>query len=278
MKDEYTFDSNEMLRQKIRQILSFGKKQRGMVYFEGRFSDFKSARELCLGKGYEGEQIFARVKESAIAVKEGRAAYERDGYLFYEKDYYLQLLSVLYEVFLQYGELNIIDFGGSLGSTYFQNKDRLKKISDRVEWNIIEQRHFVEWGRSNLEDDVLRFYYNINEIEKCNCIIFGSSLQYLEKYETILAQIREKEIPYVVVDRLPVSNESWVSVEYVHEPIYEAVYPLYILSEDMLAKQFEDLGYVLDLRWMKEKDEVWQIDNKLVKEKSFLFVKSEKEK
>lgn len=276
MIDEYTFSNNEMMRQKMRQILSFRKTQKGMVYFEGRFSDFESAEKVCFGKGYEDDKIFVKVKKSAMAVKEGKACYERDGYLFYEKDYYLQLLAILYEVFLQYGELNVIDFGGSLGSTYFQNKDKLIKNIDKIEWNIVEQKHFVEWGKKVLEDNILKFYYNVNEVEKCNCVVFGGSLQYLENYKAILMQIVDKGVPYIVVDRVPVSNESWVSVEYVHEPIYEAVYPLYIMDEAALIKQFRDLGYVLDQKWMKEKDEVWQIENKVIKQKSFLFVKEEK--
>ena len=91
-----------------------------------------------------------------------------------------------------------------------------------------------------------------------------------------MTKIAERKIPYLVIDRLPVSNETWVSIEYVHEPIYEASYPLYILSENDLISLLRDIGYVLEQTWIKEVGEVWQVDNKLVKEKTFLFVRGEK--
>ena len=274
MFDEYTFTSREMLRQKIERCLTFWRNRQAMVSFEGRFPSFEIAKEKC--GGYEEDTIFEKVKSAAISVKEGKACYERDGYLFYEKDYYLQLLAILYSVFLEYGELNVIDFGGSMGSTYFQNKDKLINIIDKIKWNIVEQKHFVDFGKEYLEDEILKFYYAIYEIEKCNCVIFGSSLQYLENYKVFLTKIAERKIPYLVIDRLPVSNETWVSIEYVHEPIYEASYPLYILSENDLISLLRDIGYVLEQTWIKEVGEVWQVDNKLVKEKTFLFVRGEK--
>lgn len=273
MIDEYTFSSMEMFRQKIRGV--FRGKGQDMVSFQGRFPDFRTATEIC-GEGYGSENIFKKVSKAAITVKEGKAAYERDSYLFYEKEYYLQLLAVLYEVYFEYGELNIIDFGGSLGSTFFQNKDKLVKYIDQIKWNVVEQGHFVDWGKSKLEDKNLRFYYSMKEVEKCNCVLFGSSLQYLENYHIFLKEIADRDIRYLIIDRLPVSNDTWVSVEYVHEPIYEASYPLHIICEDELIDEVSALGYRLTQKWIKDTNEVWQIDNKLIKEKTFLFLKEEK--
>lgn len=273
MIDEYTFSSMEMFRQKGREL--FRGKSRDMVSFQGRFPDFNTASGAC-GKGYGSDSIFKKVTSATLAVKEGKAAYERDGYLFYEKEYYLQLLAILYEVFFEYGECNVIDFGGSLGSAYFQNKDKLIEYIPQMKWNVVEQKHFVEWGKDNLEDENLKFYYAIDEVEKCNCVLFGSSLQYLENYHTFLKEIADRDIKYLIIDRLPVSNETWVSVEYVHEPIYEASYPLHIICEDELIDEVSALGYRFAQKWIKDTNEVWQIDNKLIKEKSFLFVKEEK--
>lgn len=86
MIDEYTFSKRELLYQKLSKYLKFWVKQKMIVSFEGRFADFDSARKLC--GGYEEQTIFEKVKNAAIAVKEGKACYERDGYLFYEKEYY----------------------------------------------------------------------------------------------------------------------------------------------------------------------------------------------
>lgn len=270
MLDEYTFSPKEMLRQKVKGI--FRRKNQPMVSFEGRFPDFETACGVC-GKGYGSDSIFEKVTKAALIVKEGRAAYERDGSIFYETEYYLQLLSVLYEVFMEFGECNVIDFGGSLGSTFFQNKDKLIQFIPKIQWNVVEQGHFVDWGKSHLENDKLKFHYLMSEVDRCNLVLFGSSLQYLEDYHVYLKQIADRNVKYLVIDRLPVSNETWVSVEYVHEPIYEACYPLHIICEDELIQEINLLGYELSTTWIKDANEVWQLDNKLIKIKSFVFVK-----
>ncbi len=42
-------------------------------------------------EGDENTCIFEKVKNATLMVKEGKAAYERDGFLFYEKEYYLRM-------------------------------------------------------------------------------------------------------------------------------------------------------------------------------------------
>lgn len=269
MIDEYTFDNKEMLKQKIKGV--FAKKGHEMVMFQKKIASFEIARNMC--EGYEADQIFNKIKKAALEVKNGKACYERDGYLFYERDYYLQLIAILLGIYLERGKLQVIDYGGSLGSTYFQNRDKLVPYVDELNWNIVEQKHFVEWGRKNLEDDFLKFFYSINEIDVCNCVLFGSSLQYLENYREILSELSNRGVEYIIVDRVPVSNESWISLEYVHEPIYEAVYPALIFEECGLTGLMEKLGYVLEMKWVKDVGESWQLGNKLIKEKSFFFFK-----
>ena len=272
MIDEYTFSSMEMLKQKI--CAAYRNKSRPIVSFRGRFPDFKAAYEIC-GEGYGSDSIFEKVTNAALAVKSGRAVYERDGCVFYKAEYYLQLLSVLYEVFMEFGECKVIDFGGSLGSTFFQNKEKLIRFIPQISWNVVEQRHFVEWGKNNLEDEHLKFFYLMDEVDRCNCVLFGSSLQYLEDYHIYLKQIADRDIRYLIIDRLPVSNETWISIECVHEPIYEACYPLYIICENELIREICSLGYQLAVMWIKDASEAWQLDRKLIKVKSFVFIKED---
>lgn len=150
------------------------------------------------------------------------------------------------------------------------------KYIPELKWNVVEQKHFVEWGKNNLEDENLKFYNVIEQIDECNFVLFGSSLQYLENYHFFLDKIAKRDIKYLIIDRLPVSNETWVSIEYVHEPIYEACYPLHIICEDELISELNSLGYSLRMMWIKDENEVWQIENKLIKEKTFLFIREEK--
>lgn len=268
MKDAYTFEYKEMIKQKMKNLIS--PRRTETVSFVGRFPSYEAAKQEC--EGYGAETIFNKVKIAALEVKAGNACYERDGYLFYQKDFYLQLVAVLLEIYLKERTLTIVDFGGSLGSTYYQNKEKLLPYINNFCWNIIEQKHFVEWGKENLEDSVLKFKYSLDEVDEYNCVLFGSSLQYLENYKGYLKEISRKKCKYVIIDRVTVSNEEWVSIEYVHEPIYEAAYPVMIFDEQKLIKFVEQLGYYLEMSWIKDTGETWQVGNKLMKEKSFFFV------
>lgn len=270
MKDEYNLNKKEIVKQKLIRFFAFLKNEKKAVSFQKKLSCFSEARQMC--DGYEAETIFDKVKNAVLEVKAGNAYYERDGCLFYEKDYYLQLIAVLFTIFFDQEKLNIIDFGGSLGSMYYQNKDMLIPFINNLTWNIVEQRHFVEWGGANLEDDILKFYYSVDEIEDCNCVIFGSSLQYLEDYEEYLEKISQRKYKYIILDRTAVCDEEWFSIEVVHEPIYEAKYPVHVFREDELILLFKGLGYGLNLQWVKDFSEIFVVDDKVVRQKSFLFV------
>lgn len=63
---------------------------------------------------------------------------------------------------LERGALKVCDFGGSLESTYYQNKKFLDKITD-VSWGVVEQRHFVDAGKKDFEDDRLKFFNTVDE-------------------------------------------------------------------------------------------------------------------
>ncbi|MFX6225949.1 methyltransferase, TIGR04325 family, partial [Acinetobacter baumannii] len=84
------------------------------------------------------------------------------------------------------GNLNVLDFGGSLGTTYFQNLPFLDGLNS-LTWNIVEQPNYVVAGKEHFETDQLRFYENIASCikeQKPNIIIFCGVLQYInDTYE-----------------------------------------------------------------------------------------------
>jgi len=113
----------------------------------GWYSDFATWEEAKKKSGgYEAESILQKVKESLLKVKNGEAVYERDSVIFDKIEYSWELLAFLMWVAAQNGgKLNLIDFGGSFGSTYFQNKKFLEKLTN-VSWNIVEQQNYVKVG------------------------------------------------------------------------------------------------------------------------------------
>jgi putative methyltransferase (TIGR04325 family) len=211
----------------------------GAVRFHGNYPTWSAANADC--KGYASGDILQRVLSSALAVKSGRAAFERDSVLFDEPQYPWQLLATLLWIAASnQGRLSVLDFGGSLGSTYFQCKGFLQGL-DQVHWSIVEQPHFVAAGREHVENEILRFHSDIEASiawRKPDVILFGSVLQYLEEPHALLAQAAGFEVPFLLIDRTPLisADADRLTVQKVPPRIYEASYPAWFLSRSKLLR------------------------------------------
>ena len=114
------------------------------LYFEYSNRNWNDAQAMC--SGYNQENILAKVYESSQKVLAGEAVFERDSVLFYEEDFQWPLSAGLFMSAAQHkGRLAVLDFGGSLGSVYFQHKKLFENLSN-FEWNVVEQDHFVKLG------------------------------------------------------------------------------------------------------------------------------------
>lgn len=204
------------------------------IYWEGDYKSWDEASALC--KGYDASEVFEKVKSASLAVKNGNAVFERDGVLFYHEEYSWELLACLFKIATEFkGRLSVLDFGGSLGSTYFQQKKIVTGLFP-LTWCIVEQKQFVEFGKAGLEDDVLKFEYTVEDaLEKndSNVLLLGSVLQYLQDPYTWLKKFRDKKIPYMLIDRTPFIQGSVdrLTVQHVPERIYKATYPGWFFSE-----------------------------------------------
>ncbi|MBE9584641.1 methyltransferase, TIGR04325 family [Mucilaginibacter sp. JRF] len=214
--------------------------------WHGRYPNWQEAMKNTTG--YNADAIFERVKAAAIKVKNGQASYERDGIATDHVELFYPLLSALLWIASQNNNsLSLIDYGGSLGTSYRQNYPFLKHL-EHLQWNLIEQKMFVDEGRLNFEDEHLHFYYSLDEaLGKSNpqLALFSSSLQYLEKPYELLEQIKRSEIPYLLIDRTAYINEpdDRLTVQKVPPAFYDASYPCWFFSEqkmvDFLSDTFE---------------------------------------
>lgn len=187
--------------------------------------------------GYDAQLILDRIEAAALQVKRGEAAYERDGVLFDEIEYSWPLLAGLLSAAARDGgRLEVVDFGGALGTTYFQNRAFLSTLPE-VRWNVVEQPHFIARGRAGFQDDRLRFH---DSIDAClaegrpNVLVLSSVLQYLERPYELLAGARR--FPSVIVDLTPVhgGDRDRLTVQRVPPSIYPARYPCWLFSEGRL--------------------------------------------
>ncbi len=200
--------------------------------------DYPTWDEACkASSGYDTDVILNKVKDALLKVKNGEAVYERDSVLFDKIEYSWPLLAGLMWIAAnEDGKLRLIDFGGSLGSSYFQNRFFLKTIKE-VEWNIVEQKHFVECGKKHFEDDKLRFYEGIEEClgkqrQPLHAILLSSVIQYIEKPYELIDYILNKKFKYLIFDRTPFLKEGndRITIQQVPIEIYQASYPAWFLN------------------------------------------------
>ena len=206
---------------------------REALYLSGDYQSWSEA--MASSTGYDVEIIVEKTKNALLKVKNGEAVYERDSVLFDEIQYVWPLLSGLMWVAARNGgSLNVLDFGGSLGSTYFQNRAFCSGLSE-VRWNIVAQGRQVDAGKRWLENDQLKFYAKIEEClaeTQPQVIILSSVLQYLEHPHETLAELLSLRCNHLIVDRTPfwAGPTDRLCVQHVPSEIYPASYPSWIFS------------------------------------------------
>jgi putative methyltransferase (TIGR04325 family) len=203
------------------------------IHWSGDFTSWKEA--LSASMGYQSDEIIDKVKNALLKVKNGEALYERDSVLFDEIEYTWPVLSGLLWIYAQEQHLTLIDFGGSLGSTYFQNRKFIGSLN-AVQWNIIEQEKFVNVGLAHFQDTRLKFYYDIDScLEKTspNCLLLSCVLPYVEDPHGLVSKLMDYNFKFLIFDKMPFLDgiKDRLTVQKVPERIYKASYPAWFFSE-----------------------------------------------
>jgi len=202
--------------------------------FEGTYATWAEA--AARAGGYDANVIFEKTRDATLKVIRGEAVFERDSVILDRPEYPLFLIaSLLHVAAASAGRLDILDFGGALGSSYFQCKAFVSPIR-QLRWSVVEQPHYVAFGQRELETEVLRFHRTIGEClraERPNVVVLSGVLHCIESPWTLIDEIVTAALDYVIVDRQPLSprpNDD-LTVATIPKYIYEASYPLWWLSE-----------------------------------------------
>jgi putative methyltransferase (TIGR04325 family) len=212
------------------------------IYFRGIYSTWDAA--LNDSKGYDSPLILDKVKGSLYKVKKGEAVCERDSVLFDKVQYSFPVLAGLLRIALaNEGRLNVLDFGGSLGSSYFQYRGFLSGIKE-LSWSIVEQKKFVECGKEFFGDDELKFYSSLDEclqFERPQVILLSSVLQYLKEPYILIEELIKNKFQNIIIDRTPfkINGSDMITIQVVPKHIYEASYPSWIFNWDKFSSFFE---------------------------------------
>ncbi len=202
-----------------------------------RFSEWPLGWDeaVAASTGYSTDDILRRVVGATRAVLSGQARYERDSVLFDDRDYSFGVLAaVLRAAAMNGGNANVIDFGGSLGSTYRQCRSFIGGAAS-VHWCVVEQAAFVKIGRSEFATAELSFeesVASVPNVTRDSLILASSVLQYIKDPYAILEDLNRLPARHLVIDRTPLSDcpSDRLFIQHVPKHIYNASYPCWIMS------------------------------------------------
>jgi len=202
-------------------------------HFDGNYRTWQDAASHC--GGYDNHAILTKVLAATLKVKAGEAAFERDSVLFDQVEYNWPIVTgLLWAAAVNGGHLNVLDFGGSLGSSYFQHQHFLRSLAS-VSWNIVEQPHYVAAGQQYIQNHQVKFYSDIESYSisnKPDIVLFSSVLQYLSGFKKVLEKVSDLKPTYMVIDRSPFWEErgDLIVRQTVPPQIYSASYPMWIFN------------------------------------------------
>ena len=219
------------------------------VHFPSECTSWSAAELMC--SGYDSPEIVNKVLGTTIKVLNGEFAYERDSVGFLKAEYSWPVLcGLLLAASTNENHLSVLDFGGGLGSSFFQNRRFLAALSS-VNWSVVEQSAFVNAGNEKVKFKGLHFYNSINEcvlVCQPNAILLSSVLQYINNYQIVIDQITKIAAEFIIIDRTPFLKNGSIEkifTQKVPDWIYQASYPCRFFVESDFIKIFESKGYFL---------------------------------
>lgn len=226
-------------RQGIKNFIGFSSHG---IRLRGPFTSWAKARKQ--STGYDSEEVISAVVSAAQSAQGLEGVFEKDAVLVGpERRSWPLTASLLFASTVLDHKFRVIDFGGSLGSTYFHNCDFLE--GTELEWVVIEQREFVEVGRRYFENERLVFFDDINhgiDTSLPLVALLSSSLQYVENPSVVLRNLLDLKPEFVILDRTPFheGGDDILMVQDVSPKIYKASYPVWILSKSKLMSSMAE--------------------------------------
>lgn len=200
--------------------------KRASSRFTGDFKSWEEAERK--STGYSVAEILEKTRAALLKVKTGEAAFERDGMPFATMKHDFSLLAgLLRAAATDRGRLNVLDFGGSLGGTYFQCREFLSPVGV-LRWSVVDQPGHVACGKADFANEELRFY--------------GSIAECLREPYAFLEDVLREGIPYVIVERTAFNNarRDRLTIQHVPPWLYNAIFPAWFLSEPLFRAAFEE--------------------------------------
>jgi putative methyltransferase (TIGR04325 family) len=214
---------------------------------EGPFVSWDVAAERATG--WDSPRITELALAAALKVKNGTAAFERDSRTYDRIIYSPTILAALLLAVARYRRLNVIDFGGGLGSNYFQNVKMIRALAETpISWNVIERPALAKIGAEQFQTVELRFHAEFAAARLENAVLlFTSSLQYVpDAFGFLEEAIRGIDI--VALDHVLVSADKNHAIFLQHlDPrrFGKVTLATWCFAKDALIGWFAARGFVL---------------------------------
>jgi putative methyltransferase (TIGR04325 family) len=211
--------------------------------FTGNFASWTEAERAA--SGYADPAILERTRRATARARDDASVFERDSVILPRPDYPLGGLAALLHIAnLKGGRLRVLDFGGALGSTFFQLRPFLAPLRE-VRWAVIEQPHYVECGQREFASDRLCFHHDVAgalATGEYDVLLLSGVLQYLPDPHRVLNQLLSHRVPFVLLDRtaLHAGPSDRLTVQRNPASIYPASYPAWFFNEERLLFHFQN--------------------------------------
>lgn len=190
----------------------------GWRWFVGDYRAWADARSAADDSA--GSATLERVIAAARSVRMTPGAWDRDGVVFHEPALHAPLVDALQRIKgEENGTLCVVDFGGGLGSTWWQHREALGCAG--IDWRIVELPALVEVGCREFSAPPLSFHATLDEAfldGRPNVVLFSSVLQYVEAPCALLRAVAGREVRHVILDRVGFSNRGRDRIVLQHTP------------------------------------------------------------
>jgi len=240
--------------------------------WRGNFASWHEAADKC--SGYNADNIIEKVKSATLKVKNGEAIYERDAMLFDQVEYSWPLLAnLLWIAGKNDNRLSVLDFGGSLGSSYFQNRYYLEHLAD-LKWSVVEQPAFVTAGKNEIAGHQLNFFDTVDDAittrGQHQVLLLSCVIPYIEKPFELLAALASKKIPYIIIENTyfnPIPANR-LTIQKVPPVYYNAAYPAWFLNYNEVVNTLSK-NYEMITAYANE--QILYLDGQLLQYKGFIM-------
>lgn len=209
-------------------------------HFRGNCASWEEA--CARTEGYAAPKVLEHALQTTLAMRD-------DVHVTKAHLPYPLLAGLMRAAMMSRGRLRVLDFGGSLGSSYFQCRPWFHGLAS-LSWWVVEQPHYVDAGRAHFADDQLMFFPSIEAAAgrgNVDVVLCSGVLQYLSAPQDIMMQAIALKPQFIIIDRTPViagdADVMCIQKQGFPYPVRSS-YPVRLFARDTLMTIAEK-GYFL---------------------------------